>query len=204
MPIVYCHKIKDSNQVFYVGIGKEISRAYEIDNRNKYWHHIVDKYGYEIEITHTDVIWEEACSIEKYLISFYGRKDLNEGPLVNMTDGGDGIPNPSPESKKKISDSKIGDKNPTKRKEVKEKLRKAWTEERKKTQGAQHRQYMLSNSKTLSQRMTGSNNPFFGKEPPNKNKKYKQDIVICPFCKKFGGIGNMKRWHFNNCKSKEK
>ena len=26
--------------------------------------------------------------------------------------------------------------------------------------------------------------------------------VICPYCNKEGGIGSMKRWHFNNCKNK--
>ena len=33
-------------------------------------------------------------------------------------------------------------------------------------------------------------------------KKHK--IVICPHCLKEGGIANMKRYHFNNCKYKGK
>ena len=31
---------------------------------------------------------------------------------------------------------------------------------------------------------------------------FKHDKVICPHCGKKGGGGNMKRYHFNNCKSK--
>ncbi len=34
-------------------------------------------------------------------------------------------------------------------------------------------------------------------------KDFKYDIVTCPHCLKEGGGGNMKRYHFNNCKSKE-
>lgn len=38
-----------------------------------------------------------------------------------------------------------------------------------------------------------------GHNPWNKGKK--QNIVICPHCNKEGGILNMKRYHFDNCKS---
>lgn len=96
MAIVYIHRRKDIENpflnVFYVGIGKTEKRAYQTYNRgnNNYWHNIVKKHGHIIEITHKDILWEEACSIEKYLISFYGRYDKKEGKLCNLTDGGDG------------------------------------------------------------------------------------------------------------------
>ena len=96
MAIVYIHRRKDIEDpflnVFYVGIGKTEKRAYQINNRgnSNYWHNIVKKHGHIVEVTHKDILWEEACSIEKYLISFYGRYDKNEGKLCNLTDGGDG------------------------------------------------------------------------------------------------------------------
>lgn len=31
-----------------------------------------------------------------------------------------------------------------------------------------------------------------------------QDITICPICRKQGGISNMKRYHFNNCRGNNK
>lgn len=34
------------------------------------------------------------------------------------------------------------------------------------------------------------------------NKDKKQSTLICPHCNTIGGISNMKRWHFNNCKLK--
>jgi hypothetical protein len=96
MAIVYIHRRKDIQDpflnIFYVGIGKTEKRAYQINNRgnSSYWHNIVKKHGHIVEITHKDILWEEACSIEKYLISFYGRYDKKEGKLCNLTDGGDG------------------------------------------------------------------------------------------------------------------
>ena len=90
MAIVYQHRRKDTNQVFYVGIGKTENRAYKSGKfRSEFWNNVA-KNGYTIEITHKDISWEEACIIEKYLISFYGRRDLNLGTLVNLTDGGEG------------------------------------------------------------------------------------------------------------------
>jgi hypothetical protein len=94
MAIVYLHRRNDIQDlfqnVFYVGIGDTQKRAYSKLGRNKHWHNTVKKFGYAIEITHFDIIWQEACAIEKYLISFYGRRDLKLGSLCNMTDGGDG------------------------------------------------------------------------------------------------------------------
>lgn len=122
MAIVYQHRRKDSNEIFYIGIGKTIKRAYSKYGRNPYWHHIVDKLNYIVEITHKDVIWEEACSIEKYLISFYGRKDLNLGGLINMTDGGEGCNGyiTSFNTKNKLSKLNLGHKNPMWNKKMKD------------------------------------------------------------------------------------
>jgi len=110
MAIVYIHKKKNSNEVFYVGIGEFEKRAYSKDSRNRWWKFIVNKYDYDVEITYKDLIWEEACVIEKYLISFYGRRNLKKGTLVNLTDGGDGSTGyiPSIESRIKTSNSLKG------------------------------------------------------------------------------------------------
>lgn len=99
MAIVYTHTRLDNNQVFYVGIGKHSRRAFDKRGRNKHWYNVVNKHGYRVDITHKDLCWEEVCSIEKYLIAFYGRSDLNAGLLVNMTDGGEGVRNVSVMSK---------------------------------------------------------------------------------------------------------
>jgi len=106
MPVVYQHRREDTNEVFYVGIGNCEKRAYDKTRRYKPWKDFVKNHKYYVEVTHKDIIWEEACFIEKYLISFYGRRDLGLGPLVNMTDGGDGTKNLSNESRSKMSVNK--------------------------------------------------------------------------------------------------
>ena len=116
MPFIYKHIRLDTNQIFYIGIGKELKRAYSKQRRNKYWNNIVSKVGYKIEIIEEVDTWENACNKEKELISFYGRIDKQNGILVNMTDGGEGVVDMPIESRKSISDklkiSRLGANNP--------------------------------------------------------------------------------------------
>lgn len=93
MAIVYKHKRLDTGDIFYIGIGKAINRAYSTKGRNPHWNAIVDKTAYSIEIVANDIEWDEACELEKQLIKQYGRMDLNEGTLCNMSDGGEGTLN---------------------------------------------------------------------------------------------------------------
>lgn len=90
MAIVYEHRRNDTNEVFYIGIGKDSYRIGRKANRNKYWHNIVNKYGYTKNILYKNISWNEAIQKEIELISKYGRKDLGTGCLVNMTRGGEG------------------------------------------------------------------------------------------------------------------
>lgn len=90
MAIIYFHRRKDTNEIFYVGKGSRISRATSKTGRNVYWHNIVKKVDYEIEIKHNNLSKEQANELEKYYIKKFGRKIKNEGILVNITSGGDG------------------------------------------------------------------------------------------------------------------
>ena len=86
---VYQHIRLDTNEIFYIGIG-DSNRPYVKNKRTSYWNNIVNKCGYKVEILFSDLTMEEAKNIEISLIKKYGRKDLNTGSLINMTDGGDG------------------------------------------------------------------------------------------------------------------
>lgn len=90
MAVIYRHTRLDTNKVFYIGIGKDIERAFSNKKRNKYWNNIVNKTEYEVQVLKKDLSWEDACELERVLIYWYGRNDLGLGTLVNMTDGGDG------------------------------------------------------------------------------------------------------------------
>lgn len=110
MAYVYLHKRLDKNEVFYIGIGKNIERAYSKHNRNQYWKNIVSKTNYKVEIVASDLSWENACKMEIELISKYGRNDLKKGTLCNLTSGGDGVSGHSMESINKIRQAHIGRK----------------------------------------------------------------------------------------------
>jgi|LakMenEpi03Aug12_release.lakeMendotaPanAssembly.Ray.scaffolds.fasta_scaffold263931_4 hypothetical protein len=91
MAIVYQHIRLDNNNIFYIGIGTKLKRAYEkSDKRNIVWSRIVNKTDYKIEILAENISWEDACKMEISLIKKYGRLDLGLGTLANLTDGGDG------------------------------------------------------------------------------------------------------------------
>jgi hypothetical protein len=90
MAIVYRHHRLDKNEVFYVGIGKKESRAFDMVHRNHIWKGIKSRSEVEVEIVSRDLSWDLACELEQLMISEYGRIDLHSGTLANLTDGGDG------------------------------------------------------------------------------------------------------------------
>tara|TARA_R110002050_G_scaffold248191_1_gene385988 strand:- start:568 stop:1536 length:969 start_codon:yes stop_codon:yes gene_type:complete len=89
--VVYIHRKATNREVFYVGIGTP-ERPYRKSptSRSEFWHKIVNKHGYNIEVIHTGLSWEDACDIEEDLIELIGRRDIGLGTLVNLTNGGDG------------------------------------------------------------------------------------------------------------------
>ena len=102
---VYRHIRLDKNEPFYIGIGcrKNYTRAYDKGKRRSiFWNNIVKKTEYEIEILFDNVSMDFACKKEKEFIFMYGRIDLDNGTLCNLTIGGDAPP------------LMIGDKNPMK------------------------------------------------------------------------------------------
>jgi len=106
--IVYRHIRLDKNEPFYIGIGKDIKRAYHKRSRNKTWKGIVNKTDYEIEILFDDLTLEQAREKEKEFIALYGRKDLGTGTLANLTDGGELVYTVTDEIRKRMRDSHIG------------------------------------------------------------------------------------------------
>lgn len=96
---VYRHIRKDTRKPFYIGLGKkykkfsntmpsEYKRAFSF-RRSKHWKNIVNKAGYWVDIMMEDLTKEEAISKEVEFIKLYGRSDIGDGLLCNMTDGGD-------------------------------------------------------------------------------------------------------------------
>lgn len=81
---VYIHLKSTDGSTFYVGKGSG-RRAYWRNGRNKHWHSIVAKHGYDVHIIADSLTENEAFRIEKETIAYYGKANL-----CNYTDGGDG------------------------------------------------------------------------------------------------------------------
>jgi hypothetical protein len=128
---VYLHIKADTGEPFYVGKGK--GDRHTKKNRSSFWKNIVNKHGYDILILEYNLCEQKAFELEVYWIKRIGRRDLGLGPLVNLTDGGEGASGKkltiehknkirekiigikrSDEYKKKLSKIMSGDKNPMK------------------------------------------------------------------------------------------
>jgi len=100
---VYEHWRPDKGVCFYVGKGKG-RRAWDFKRmRNPHYRSIVSKLAsmgmsVDVRIVISSVSCETALAVEKDRIAFYGIDNLS-----NMTLGGDGLSNPSPELRLKIS-----------------------------------------------------------------------------------------------------
>ena len=161
----------------YIGITSQVPK-YRWKNGNGYEHNphlwsAIQKYGwdsFEHIILLQGIIYEQASTIEKYLIDVYKTKDKNFG--YNMTDGGEGTLGwaPSEETKKKISESKKGKKMPD---GFGDKLRKAWSENGHPMEGT-HR--LESTKEILSKKAKDrladpTNHPMFGKNQSEETKE---------------------------------
>lgn len=100
---VYFHINPLKNAVFYVGIGKK-DRAYVKKGRSELWQRTVSKYGYIIDIVENNLSWNKAQEREKFYIKRFGRINMDTGKLVNFTDGGEGMNNPSEETRRKVGE----------------------------------------------------------------------------------------------------
>jgi hypothetical protein len=202
MAYVYRHIRLDNGNPFYIGIGKNESRAYSTKGRSKFWQKIVDKCGYEVEILFDDLDYEQAKLKEQEFISLYGRANTCNGLLCNLTDGGDGSLGykPTKEALLKISNTSKGrikskeqiekwknNMDFTKSDETKEKIRqsllnKLHTEERKKNQSKSHIGKKLSDETKmkLSIANKGKKKPPISDETQKKmstsRNKYVQSI----------------------------
>ena len=113
MAYVYRHIRLDKNEPFYIGISNDVNkgRSKEKTRRSKLWNRIVDKTDFDVEILFDDLPYHEAKAKEIEFIELYGRIDLGNGTLANLTNGGDGTINPSQETRDKISKVNKGRKN---------------------------------------------------------------------------------------------
>ena len=77
--------IPDTNDIYYVGIGNTIKRAYNKRDRNIHWKRKYNKYGLKVDVISESISLEAAREMEKFLIASIGVDNL-----CNITLGGEG------------------------------------------------------------------------------------------------------------------
>lgn len=143
---IYEHIRPDTGTVFYVGKGRR-GRAATYSNRSAHWNNVVNKSGgREVKYLAKDLDEELAFLCEIEAIDKYRRLGIK---LVNKTNGGEGTSGysyvMSEKHKNKIAAAKTGIPRPT---EMVERMRK-----------------------TKTGKLTGADNPFFGKKHTEKTKE---------------------------------
>jgi len=203
MAVVYQHIRKDTQEVFYIGIGKDIKRAYYFFHRSQFWNNIYNKTDIEVKVLCKDIDLELAYEIEKYLISYYGRKDIGLGTLVNLTNGGETVSGyiATTEVRKKMSISaknrerKTGEKNHMYGKTHTDEYKLKMSQILKVVKNSDE------NKAKVSKQFKGSKQSaeHIAKRMASMPKSFAK--VKCPHCEVLGGGSNMLRYHFNKCKN---
>lgn len=101
---VYAYISERTNTPYYIGkgTGKRAWGPHKVP---------IPEDNQRIVIVESNLTEIGALAIERRLIRWYGRRDLETGCLLNLTDGGDGATNMSPITKQKIGLANKGKKN---------------------------------------------------------------------------------------------
>lgn len=182
--------------VFYVGKGTKrpnrktftsvYYRAHSTQGRNILWQRVVNKHDYRIEIHSEYENEQDAFNKEMELIEFYGRRDLNKGYLVNVTNGGEGESGRkmSDEQKQKLSESRKG-----KPSNISEEGRKRLSELSKgennyfygkSFKGEANPFYGKKHTEETKDKMRGENNPMYGKKHSNETLNKIREKALTP------------------------
>ena len=116
--------------------------------------YFLDILDIKIVFLHKDITEEEAFKWERYWIKYIGRRDLKEGSLCNLTDGGEGDSGytHSDESRKKMSKALKG--------------RTPWNKGKKMS-----KEYCKRNSEAHKGLRTGEDHPMYGKTHTDEAKR---------------------------------
>jgi hypothetical protein len=137
--------LREDKTPYYIGKGKD-DRIYSTNRRIK-----PPKDKSRIIYLKQNLTEEQAFKHEIYMIAVLGRKDNGTGILHNRTDGGEGVSNPSEETRRKIGDAnKISLKGKKIPEEVIQKQSNTWKEKLK--NNPRPMSYYTENIKKMAER----------------------------------------------------
>lgn len=188
---LYRHVRLDTNEVFYIGIGTKLKsqyfrtiykRAFCIHRENFIWKSITLKTDYEVEILLESDCYKFIKEKEIEFIKLYGRKNLKEGTLSNMTNGGEGVKGrvPSKEWRENHSKMMTGRKGNVGRtgKSHTESTKSKISESNKNKVLSQETKDKISKFRKDNNIAKGENNPMFGKNYGSAPKSVKIINII--------------------------
>jgi hypothetical protein len=101
MHYTYLHRRASDGMPFYIGKGSG-RRAFSKVSRSQFWHSTAKKHGLSVEICAQWPTEEEAYQHERFLIECFEGMGFR---LCNLTKGGDGLREPTPEVRARMSAS---------------------------------------------------------------------------------------------------
>lgn len=154
----------------------------------------IRKYGSEnftIELLETCETLDKLNEREKFWIKHYNTLSPNG---YNLAEGGENRI-VHEETRKKQSEARKGYVMPESTKKKLSEINKG---------NSYKKGYKLTPEQIETRRKVAMGNTNRrGKPISETQKENMRRTVICPYCKKEGGLSGMSRWHFNNCKFKK-